>query len=495
MQFLFSKLKTLHQFWLDQWPDEKEVRENDFRSFLIRLGSILFLYVFLDRLLMRVSRIPLESFQEPFIYFAFLKNFVTDRYVIFLVPLILFLFFFRRNLLASWADFPKGRPIRFFIVLTTAILVWSFSTYDYNFFYNQGHYIDRFLLVLFLILIYWRPVFVLPFLTILIPMIWQFTLLEGFTWTTPVLLIRLLILFYSFFLIYLITRKLNATDFVFLTCCFLAAGYWVSGFGKLSWQWLRYDQISLLLPATYANGWLGFLKPETMIWLTQIFTAVNVPLKIFTLIVECGVLLFFWNRYSMRFFLVGWMLFHVGILMVSGIFFWMWILIATCLLWLFVWKSGFAELRIWGWKYLLVSMVLILSSPFWLRPVALAWFDVPATYTYRFEAITEDEQKFLLPPKFFAPYDHQFTLSTFSYLDNKKPIIPITWGIGPAEVMNIRTADEILAYEKSKGKIAFNEKKTELFDVFVKRYIQNWNNDPSKGIWLGYIAPPRLDLS
>ena len=495
MQSLLLKLQEIYRLWRNQWEVEASDDWQSFKAFLVRIASVLLLYVILDRVLMKITNLTLENYKEPFIYFAFIKRIFTTWYFMFFISFITILFIFRKNLLCSWTDLSKGKSIRFFVMMAAGILTWVFATYNYNLYFDQGHYIDRFLLFIFLLLIYWRPVFVLPFLTILLPVIWQFAILQGFSFASPFLPIHVLFLFCSFYIIYLLVQKLPIADFVFLMGCLISTHYWVSGFAKSNFDWVLYDQLYFLLPATYANGWLGFLDSSTISSITQQISYFNFPLKILTLILEVGSMFFFLHRHSVKFFLGGWVFFHIGVFFVSGIFFWVWILLDIVFLYLFFKKDGFSTLPIFSKKYLVISMILISTGSFWCKPVLLAWFDVPVSYTYRFVAETKDGNTYLLPPKFFAPFDYQFTLGSFGYLD-KKPLMPVVWGASnPSngkKIMEFDSDKMLYSFEENSGKVYLNEKSQKAFNQFIKQYIQHWNRRYSNQTYLSYIEAPRL---
>jgi hypothetical protein len=496
MPSFFLKLRTVYLLWLKQWAVERLPKKPDLKSFLVRIGTVLLLYVILDRFLTKTTNLPFINYQEPFIYFAFLKHVFTTWYLLVVITSAFGLFMFRKSAFCSWTDFPQGNLIRFLVIIASGTLTWVFATYNYNLYYDQGHYCDRFLLIICLLLVYWRPVFVLPFLTILLPIIWQFTVLPGFSFAIPFLPIRLLTLFSTFFLIYLFVRKLPIADFVFLTGCLIATHYWAPGFAKLRQDWILYDRLYFLMPATYANGWLGFLDAQTISLITQKLSYFNIPLKILTAIFEFGSMFFFLNRHSVRFFLCGWVFFHLGIFFVTGIFFWVWILLDGAFLYLFLKKDGISTLPIFNLKYLIVSVILIISGSLWSKPVALAWFDVPITYTYRFEAETEGGKTYKLPPKFFAPFDYQFTLGSFAYLDNK-PLISIVWGTSShsdigKQIMKLDSDKLLFAFEEKNGKVYFDEKSKAAFNLFIKQYIRNWNKRFSNQTYLSYIEAPRF---
>ena len=464
-------------------------------QFLLRITTILLLYVLFDRILRGMTELPFFDYHEPVIYIAFLKHFSSSKYLFLLTPAILFFIFFNKNVACSWTAFDYGNSIRFLIVLASGILAWIFSTYDFNLYFNQAHYADRLLLLALVPLIYWRPLFVIPFLTVLLPVIGQFETLIGFSRATSYLPIHILVLFSAFYIFYLLAKKFPAADFVIFMGSLFAVHYWVSGSGKFNMDWLGHDQIYFLLPTTYANGWLGFLDPETISIITQKFAFFNAPLKVFTLIIEIGACMFFLHIKLPRFFLIGWAVLHLGIFAVSGICFWVWLFLDLGLLFLFYRKNGFAGLMPFNRTQITVSFFLIISGVYWCRPIKLAWQDVPVNYVYRFEGKTENGKTVVLPPAFFAPYDYQFTLSGFHSLCDR-PLLPIVWGASDVATSNLlMEADspkKIFAVEQSEGTVRYNEKGSVQVDLFIQQYISNWNKRLSKKTGLSVFAPPRL---
>ena len=128
-----------------------------------------------------------------------------------------------------------GNLLRAFIGVAAFALAWKYSAYPYNFFFDQAHGADRLLVWVMFALLLWRPVFVIGFLVVVLPIVWQFNQpLERFMWTVPLLLSRILIAFFVTWLSLAATRSRKADDFVFLALCLVAAGYWWPGLGKLA---------------------------------------------------------------------------------------------------------------------------------------------------------------------------------------------------------------------------------------------------------------------
>ena len=76
------------------------------------------------------------------------------------------------TLLSSWQMLEHGTVLRIFILFLAFVVAWPFVTYGYNYYFGQGHYLDRLVIALLLPLIWWRPVFVFPFLLLIYTVMW-----------------------------------------------------------------------------------------------------------------------------------------------------------------------------------------------------------------------------------------------------------------------------------------------------------------------------------
>ena len=481
---------------------------------LIRTSALLIFYTILDRLVREAGHLPQASYGQPIILIELSKRLLglllKPFSFFWLVPILLLGIFLSvryswlqkcyRRLWPGWSIFEFDTTLRRFITLIAFILAWSFATYDYNYFFNQGHYLDRVLLLSLVPLIYWQPVFVFPFTLLVVSIIGQFAYpMGGYSWAEPNLLIQLLNLFLAMFLLYVLIGYRRTTDFLFLTCCFIAGHYWVSGLGKLKLNWLIHDRVYFLLPNTYANGWLAFLNQNAISSMTQTLSWFNGLLKGVTILLECGALFCLWRLAILRFLLVGWIVFHLGIFFTSGICFWKWMALDAILLLLFFRKGQVNNSRIFTRQHFLLSLVLILSVNLWLKPVALVWYDAPMTYTYRFAAMGESGRLYTLSPRFFAPYDYQFTLGVFHYLSSK-PTLNIAWGA--TRDLNLtnnlqlaQSLEKIQVIEGEKGKSRFNSDKAKQFDNFIQKFFGHRNqrlSQKTKFTFTFLKAPPQL---
>lgn len=470
-------------------------------ALLLRIGVLVVLTVGLERWLLRLTHLPEQGYTGPVILFAFLRRLVSGEPQAAITVLAGFVAgaaaIRYRSFGPRWADFENGARLRLLVVVIAALLAWIFATYDYNFYYGRAHGADRLALLALAALVYWRPVMVLPFATVLFAVAWQFTYpIEGWSWAAPILLVRALLLFAAFWLVRLLSGRARTADLLFVLFCLVAAHYWVSGVGKLRLGWVGRDTVAFLLPSTYANGWLGFLAPSTIASAARALIVVNVPIKLATMLVECGSPFALARPGVLRIFLVLAILFHAAIFLLSGIFFWSWILLEAVLLVLFLRRTS-PPMPIFTRAHFLLSVVLIMGGGLWFRPVRLSWLDARATYTYRMIAEGESGRAYPLGPLFFAPYDFQFTLNAFRYLA-PDPRLSVTWGASgdPATALALQRAvrpEEVLALEATLGQVRFDSARAAAFDRFIGRFVDNWNRRPRDWHWwTPWRAPPLL---
>ena len=468
-------------------------RTPPFVTLAIRIAALMALYVALQWWLLHVATLPPANYTHPYIFLEIgthmgfvpgvllvVLGFVLIRYRLFWQP---------------WTAFDHGVWLRRFIMVVAFLMAWWYATYDYNLYFNQPHTLDRCLLLVLFVLIYWRPVFTLPFLVILVAIIGQLHYpLGGDSVAEQFLFVRILLLFFATFLLQGLTSTRHTTDFVFLVCCLMAASYWWPGLGKIRLNWITHGHLYFLLSATYANGWLGFLEPGTIATLTQGVARFDVLMRGITLLLEFGAIVFLWRRVSMLAFLGGWIAFHLGIFALSGICFWRWIVLDLCLLLFFASRQRAQSIALFTRGHFVLSLVLIAGCNLWFKPVNLSWYDARASYTYRFEAVGESGQTFALPPRFFTPYDYQFTLSGFGYL-TPQPRLGIVWGAtfdrAVAEALARSTSPEqVFTLEFERGTTHFNPDRATRFDAFIARFVGNLNVRRSKRSWLSTLPPP-----
>ena len=462
----------------------------------LRIFTLLGFFMALEWGIMQTAGLGQDAYNQPFIVVELIKNFMGPQLVIWM---FVFIHVVRsRSIWQSWSSFENGATIRWVITFIAIILGWSFSTYDYNLYFNQGHHLDRIFVLSLIPCIFWRPFFVWPFVLQLVTVLWQFNYpMGGYSVAEQFLLVRILVLFLAMFTLQGITGNHKINDFIFISLTLIASSYFWPGIGKIRLNWIAHGHIYFLLFNTYTNGWLAFLDPRIIETIGILFSYFDWPMRLGTLLLEFGAIFSLWRRSTLKMFLGGWILFHFGIFAMSGIFFWKWVLLDAAVLILFLKDKQIQSLPIFSRGYFVLSILLIAGCQLWFKPVNLAWYDARASYSARFKAIGKSGKEYFLSPHFFAPYDYQFTINGFnSYC--RIPNLKITWGatFDPIIARSLRqatTPEDVFGLEKKLGKILYNPNRVVTMDKFLVRFFVNLNERGSKKTWLSHVqSPPQL---
>ena len=477
---------------------------SDSAGFVVRVGAIIAVYVVLDRAIKVVAHLPPESYVQTYLGAEILARALdlVGRHglaSVGLLVLVCLLFAVAvggplsalGRLIGRWPS--DGKRVRIFVTLVASLLAWIFSTYGYNFFFDRSHFADRLMIVALVPLIWARPVFVLPFLLQISSVIGQFKIpLGGYSWATPSLPISLLTLFGAQLLVASISNRRDRRDLVFLAVCATAAHYFVSGFTKVGLGWYSSDKVHLLLTNAYAHGWLAWVSEETISSAAALLARADVPIRVFTGMVELGSLAAIWSRRALKWFILAWAMLHVGIFAVSGICFWKWVVVEVALYLVFFRSNGPVS-NIFTNHHRIVGVVLIGAGALIFRPTPLAWLDAPITYTYRFEGIANSGRVYDLTPASFEPYWYQFSLSSFTYLSNE-PRLPVVMGAlrNPQAIQLLEQASsrsDIEAIEQSSGWMHRDTTKIAGMQSLMKRYLRS-TRVPRRPV-TAWISPPR----
>jgi hypothetical protein len=405
---------------------------------------------------------------------------------------------YRQWATASWTDLETGRSLRVLSGVMAAVLAWSFATYDYNLYADQTHLADRMSLLALAGLVVWRPGFVLPFVLLLVAMATQFQLPIGpYSTAEPFTLARMLMLVPVALCLQAVTGRIWSREVLYLAVLILATSYLRCGVGKLALDWASHGHIYFLLFATYANGWLAFLDPEAITRLGTTLARFDWIMVGGTLVAECGAVLVFWRRPVLLALLTGWVAFHLGVFLVSGIFFWKWILVDATLIGIFAARGSGDRFPLFTRAHLVLSAPILAAGLWLFSPVNLAWYDTPVSYTHRFVGVGPSGREYSLGPAFFAPFDYTFTLSSFHYLVDH-PTLNITWGAtwdrdAVEELLLARSVSDISRVEASHGRVPYDPRRAARLDAFLQRFVGTWNQRRSRRTPLTAIqAPPQL---
>jgi len=345
----------------------------------------------------------------------------------------------RRNILyrrLSWQAIKDNGEIdvRYFVLVVALVIAWAFSSYEYNFLYDQAHLFDRLLLIALGLLILANPYFIVPFTVFALVMVSQFkdSGLGNYAWIDKGPVFDLLILSSVFVLLRLFVR-VRPTSFLFLALCLQASFYFIPGWAKVRlgpqpWNWVLGNHLHNIFVASYVNGWLGFLNQSTIMQMARIMAPLDIPFQIYTIVFELGGLFVFARKRLVPALLAGWILLHLGIFFSSGIFFWKWIAVDAAFLALLWHNWRNEELNsLFQSRYFAVSLIIIALSPMYFSPSWLAWFDTRLNTVYDLEVIDAGGNTYRVDRGFAAPYDVIFSQNRFYYL-SRDYLLTITYG-------------------------------------------------------------------
>ena len=461
------------------------------------LSLLLLCFIYLDFTIKYTTDIPFSAYDSQLIFDNLILHLFSQTKSLLFIPLLTLLIWRRKNLFKSWTYLEHYKSIRLLAIVPVILLTWSYSTYSFNFFYNQSHLFDRLLLIALGIFIWRRPIFILPFILQLFSIIRQNDILPTSNWTEVYLLFHLVLLVFCYFLLYNVFRKDSFKILVPGLVVIYLSHYFPSGFFKLQPSWIFHDQVSSLLPSTYSAGWLQFIPIESIEKIAHFLSPLNPILRFFVVLFEFGCIVSLFRRKLFLTSIIGFILFHLGVLLLSGIFFWTWIVIGILLFYLFTKHTSFRNSFVLDRGLILVSVFFLLFSIPWKSFPALFWYNSPLGYAYQLEAIMDDGSSKTLMPEFFDPTYHYFAVQDYRFL-NKEKRLGLVWGSTNKTVANflrkVRTKSEILQYEDQNGHVSYNIARVKQLESYIQKFVINWNRN-SRKLWLSRLKPPPIILT
>jgi len=456
---------------LERWPQLASV---------LHVSFVLVAFVAIDHFMNRAGDLPEASYAAPSVLPGLWNRIGIP--ISFVLALSTYILARYGQLFDGWDSFYGGGTVRRFVFVLALVLAWPFALYGFNYFFAQSHLLERSLILLLVPLIWWRPVFVAPFVLLAYTLMWQLgepSLSSGAIFPLKVHLLRVLNLFVATFAIHSITGSRRADAFWFLTGCLVASGYWIPGIGKVQIGWLGHGHVYRMPIAAYGHGWLSFLEPTTVVRFAQMLSWFDWPMRIFVMVVEVGSLLFLSRRSWALALIAAATMFHIATFALYGYLLWTWMILNVGLFLVLARDRRSRSIQIFTKTHFAASILLIVGASYWARPPALAWFDVRLNYVYRLEAIGESGKRYDVPPSFFSPYDDIFTMSNFSYLVSQHGVLTSPYGsadrVRADRLMDARTAADIFALEAEVGRQRYHQDSARRFYRFVTRYVTNWN--------------------
>ncbi len=369
------------------------------------------------------------------------------------------------------------------------IIFWEYGLSSYNFYLEQWFLLERLLLLILPIIIWYKP-WVLPiYLFVLSIFLGQFQHPFGMSYTDKDVLIKGLFMITASLITIRVSKK-NITNIAVITLsAVFASNYAWSGIDKLLMQWLSVNELDNLFVAAYNIGWLGFLPESTVMYFALIINKLNTSMMLVALLVELMVLVMFYSIKWLRISTLCIILLHLGIYAASGILFWTWIIFALWLVWFYVhlYNKQYISLR----NNFIIITALIFVAPFTLFPTRLAWYDSNLSSGYYITAHYTDGGSDNISMRAFTPFEVPFTQSRFNFL-NDTSILNYTFGsmfnkevylqtLGVEESENVTPDLETIRLQH--GRSTYDDSKTVIFKQFLQQYFTYHNQTNYFSVW------------
>jgi hypothetical protein len=477
------------------------LRKNIDPRFILNVIILLFIQVFIANRILIMGRF--EWYFDDIYSFNLLQNRQVQIFAILIIMLLVanYIPFKHNHWLhqSSWSALEHGKGLRILVMIAVFIITWAFTSYGYNYYFNQSHYWDRLLLIGLAILVYINPIFAIPFTMVTYVASYQFMYLAPYSYTDKQLLFEFLALFGFFSIARPFTRGYTV-DFVFVALCMIGAYYYFPGIEKLhigadsSLSWAFDNKLHHYVVFSYQKNWLSFRSQELVYAIADFVDFLRVPFQLFTLFVEVGVLfILVLRRRGAMIILLSLIMLHTGIMLSAGVFFWKWISLDAGMIW-FLWKFGNDDeiATIFKPVPVILSVIIIASGTLFFDVIHLGWWNSPIHTYYKFDVIDTQGDRYDLAYSQLQPYDFAITQNRLHFVNDNLSITGVNGGISAElyEQSLTLTLEDVPDFIQTHGTNRYNSVKAEGLKELLRVYAYNFNQNYQSFFVPSLIQPP-----
>ena len=422
------------------------------------------------------SRLPESTYRSAVIALSMMRDPWTALVTI--VPTSVAIVFRSRT---TWRRLAVPRAVRPMIVVFALMAAWPAVTASFDPYLQQGHALDRLLLLGLAVAIAFHPGFCAPFVALWWALLGAHRVPIGPWAFVDVLAPMQILIVFVAALVLSAVRLQGASRFLLVATSMHLAAYVGSAIAKVRLGWPAVEDPGLFFINAHVNGWRSDLDDGTVTSIARTLSRVRWPLTLSLLTVELSAIVVFVNRTAARVVLVALATMHVAITLVSGIFFWPWVVVDVALA---------CVLR--QPKRLFLSSVFVIAVTLCFRAAPiLSWVDTRACNTYVFEAIGESGRVYQLSRRAFDPYDAFFTQGRFRFLDDERLSVD-TYGETrePDVARALVSADEVPKVDARFGVDDYDDARARRFDALIVALVQRRRS----ARWWRALAPPPTTL-
>ena len=379
----------------------------------------------------------------PFFNTSYIIHFFKSPIVIAYFLIVTFLTLLNRKRL-GWDNFGLSKWTRYFFIVILAVFGWVYALYDYNYFFDQFHLLERVSLLLVILFCWFSPVAILYFLPLMMVSMSQFSYPFNLSLTDTLLPLNILMMMGTWTLIHMLTaiftkrfkglgllkmvRDYRQTILLSGILVIVAASYIKPFFTKLNlgsslFEWLEYEKFDIAIKRYDVRGWLDqFLSDDWIIWIVDLMGTLGPAFLLLTLIFQGFGFFIFLNDRFMRISLFLWFGFHFLVFALTGIFFWKWMFVLV-LIFMWTWNDKTMLRPIYeNWKSKLAFTAVIILCFGCVQTTYLGWLYTSYSTFYRMEGHGKDGKSYSIQPKDITPNDMFLTFNLRWKLNSGKVI-------------------------------------------------------------------------
>lgn len=413
----------------------------------------------------------------------------------------------------SWNELKHGHALRWLILLAALPFLWTFVTYEYNYFIDQPHHFDRVLLIALYGLVWVHPAFIFPFLLLLHAIMGQFVPPFGtFSQTDKRLPLTFLMLFASYLFLrlrhhmvfqrtigqtrlgFLVNRSVHDERvFVWAAAGLIGGSYFVPALSKTGLLWPFRESLYYYIPLKYSWGWLGHLDQMLIMEGFRILKLLN-PIAVWApMLIQGAAIALMWRKRWLKLIISGFVIFHLLVFAVSGLLFWKWIVLDVAFAGFVVYTDSETVGTAFSTRTAVVVTILILLSPFLFQTTWLGWYTMNYDRQYSVEAVSTDGEVHHVHWSKMDPYRLTFATNRFGFIHNKRLIDRFTTRDYElvVDLRNANDTDDVDEITAQHGTVRHDPQRAEEFDRFLQEYFESVQRHPDNGIfWSDIPSPP-----
>ena len=373
---------------------------------------------------------------------------------------------------SQWHQMFEASAAATILIPALTITTLIYSTYEYNFYLDRYHLVDRIAVLVLGLATVVHPFTAVILCTLCYTVQYQFLQPFGGVRIADIGVYAQKTCFPDTVLAAACTVYLSpwipdgSHLFIVIVVASQAQHYVYSAYDKLRIRWLSISDLRGFVLASCAHGWSSGADALSRLILTMPSRLRHASL-VAVLVLESSAVVWGLDVRIAAAGLILLSLFHGAVWVISGINFLFWSAL-----------NLLAAVAVYQMEVLTATdiaafFLLLALSPFLWGPARLAWIDVPVCTSFRLEGETLSGSKVPLYPSHFAPFDFTFSAGKFRYLSNE-PLLVDAWGEldDPSVVTHlqaVREYSDLAALAERRGRYFYNRYYCEMFDQFIIR--------------------------